>query len=59
MLTYKDVKFYVINLIGAILLLISLLVNFNLGRFAIEIFWITISIMGIINPDQVKPIHLC
>jgi len=38
MLTYKDVKFYVINLIGAILLLISLLVNFNLGRFAIEIF---------------------
>jgi len=45
----KNIKFYVINLIGAILLLISLLINFNLGSFVIEIFWITISMMGIIN----------
>lgn len=51
----KEVKFYVINLIGAILLLISLLVNFNLGSFIIEIFWITISMRGIINHYQVKP----
>jgi hypothetical protein len=45
----KDIKFYVINLIGGILLLISLLINFNLGSFIIEIFWITISMMGIIR----------
>lgn len=45
----KDVKFYVINLIGAVLLLISLLINFNLGSFVIEIFWIIISINGIVN----------
>jgi len=51
----KDVKFYVINLIGAILLLISLLINFNLGSFVIEIFWIIISIMGIVNYYKVKP----
>jgi predicted membrane protein len=51
----KDVKFYLINLIGAILLLISLLINFNLGSFLIEIFWIIISIMGIINHYKVKP----
>jgi predicted membrane protein len=51
----KDVKFYVINLIGAILLLLSLLIHFNLGSFVIEIFWITISIMGIINHYKVKP----
>ncbi len=50
----KEVKFYVVNLIGAILLLISLLINFNLGSFVIEIFWITISIMGIINNYKVK-----
>jgi len=45
----KDIKFYVINLIGASLLLISLLINFNLGSFIIEIFWIAISMTGIIN----------
>ena len=45
----KDVKFYVINLIGAVLLLISLLINFNLGSFVIEIFWIIISLNGIAN----------
>jgi predicted membrane protein len=50
----KDVKFYLINLIGAILLLISLLINFNLGSFVIEIFWIIISIMGIMNHYKVK-----
>ncbi|HDN26681.1 MAG TPA: hypothetical protein ENG03_06225 [Thioploca sp.] len=50
----KEVKFYVVNLIGAILLLISLLINFNLGSFVIEIFWIAISIMGIINNYKVK-----
>jgi len=50
----KNVKFYVINLIGAILLLISLLINFNLGSFVIEIFWIGISMMGIINYYQKK-----
>lgn len=51
----KDIKFYVVNLIGAILLLISLLIHFNLGSFVIEIFWITISIMGIVNHYKVKP----
>jgi len=51
----KDVKFYVINLIGGILLLISLLINFNLGSFVIEIFWIIISMMGIVNHYKVKP----
>jgi len=50
----KEVKFYVINLIGAVLLLISLLINFNLGSFVIEIFWIAISIFGIINNYKVK-----
>jgi predicted membrane protein len=50
----KDVRLYVINLIGAILLLISLLINFNLGSFIIEIFWIIISIMGIVNHYKAK-----
>ncbi|AUR86021.1 TMhelix containing protein [Vibrio phage 1.081.O._10N.286.52.C2] len=31
------------NMTGAILLTISLLINFNLGSFMIELFWIWIS----------------
>jgi len=43
----KSLKFQYINLIGAVLLLISLCVHFNLGSFIIEVFWIIITIFGI------------
>ena len=43
----KSLKFQYINLIGAILLLISLCVHFNLGSFIIEVFWIIITLYGI------------
>jgi len=42
-------QFQYINLIGAILLLISLCVHFNLGSFIIEVFWILITLYGIIK----------
>ncbi|NMM39929.1 CBU_0592 family membrane protein [Pseudoalteromonas arctica] len=35
------------NLSGAILLLISLCYNFNLASFVIEIFWIAASLIGL------------
>lgn len=35
-----------LNLLGAIFLIISLLVHFNLGSFIIEVFWIFITIFG-------------
>ena len=38
-----------INLIGAVLILISLLYSFNLSSFIIEIFWIGISLIGVIR----------
>lgn len=38
--------YQILNLIGAILLLISLFVHFNLGSFIIEIFWIAITLLG-------------
>jgi len=41
------VKYNVINLTGAILLLISLIKHPNLGSVCIEIFWIIISLYGI------------
>ena len=37
------------NLIGAVMILISLLYNFNLASFVIEIFWILISLWGIVE----------
>lgn len=40
-------QFNVVNLCGAVLLLISLCVHFNLGSFVIELFWIAISIKGL------------
>lgn len=36
-----------INLLGAVLLLISLTVNFNLPSIVLEIVWITIAVFGI------------
>ncbi|MGB2553187.1 CBU_0592 family membrane protein [Campylobacter sp. MOP51] len=46
-LTSNDLSYQLINLAGAILLIISLLVHFNLGSFLIEVFWIFITLYGI------------
>jgi len=35
------------NLVGAALIIISLIVNFNLSAFIIEAFWVAISLIGI------------
>ena len=37
------------NMAGAILLVISLCFNFNLGSMLIEFFWIAISVSGLIK----------
>jgi len=50
---HHSLKFQVLNLCGAILLIISLLVHFNLGSFMIEVFWVIITIYGIIK-NRVK-----
>ena len=43
----KGLSYNLINLVGAIFLLISLLINFNLASFVIEIFWIIASLIGL------------
>lgn len=35
------------NAVGAVLLLVSLTVNFNLSSVIIEIFWLAISVIGL------------
>lgn len=41
--------YQLLNLLGAIALIISLWVHFNLGSFLIEIFWIVITLYGIVT----------
>ena len=50
----KSLQFQLINLVGAILLLISLCVHFNLGSFIIEVFWILITLYGMIKNKQTR-----
>lgn len=42
-----DLIYSVLNAAGAILILLSLLYNFNFAAFLIELFWLIISIIGI------------
>ena len=43
----KALSYSVLNLVGALLITISLLYEFNFSALVIEIFWIAISIYGI------------
>lgn len=45
----KDLGFSVLNTLGAFLIIISLLYNWNLSSFLMETTWIVISIYGIIK----------
>ena len=43
----KGLAYNLCNLVGALLLLLSLLVHFNLASFVIELFWIAASLVGL------------
>ena len=43
----NGITYNLMNLSGAILLLISLCYNFNLASFVIELFWIVASLIGL------------
>ena len=47
-------SFSVLNGAGAALVLVSLSVDFNLGAFVVEAFWLAISILGAIRWLYVK-----
>lgn len=50
----KGLQYNLMNLIGALCLLISLCINFNLASFVIEIFWIVASLIGLYNLWQAR-----
>jgi hypothetical protein len=45
----KGLAYNVINLVGAVFLLVSLCYNFNLASFVIEVFWIGASMIGLLR----------
>lgn len=50
----SSLNYQLFNLIGAIALIISLIVHFNLGSFLIEIFWIVITLYGMLKNIRKK-----
>jgi hypothetical protein len=47
-----------LNAFGAGLIVISLLANFNLSAFLMEVFWVLISFVGIFRHLRPKPAQL-
>ena len=43
----NGLAYSLLNAIGALLIIFSLLVNFNLSAFLMEAFWVLISLIGI------------
>ncbi len=44
-----ELIYSVTNLLGALLIVVSLIYTFNLASFIIEVFWIAISLIGIVR----------
>ena len=48
----------ILNAVGAGLIVVSLLTNFNLSAFLMEVFWVLISLLGIYRHLHPKPAQL-
>ncbi|MDG1875740.1 MAG: hypothetical protein P8J27_17645 [Mariniblastus sp.] len=51
-LKVDDLHYSLANALGAILLIVSLVYEFNLGAMIIECFWLAISLVGIVKSIQ-------
>lgn len=49
MVSVAELRYSVLNALGAGLIIYSLSVNFNLSAFIIEAFWLAISMIGIVQ----------
>lgn len=53
----KDLSFSILNTLGAFLIIISLLYDWNLSSFIMEFTWMMISFYGIVKYYKVKKIE--
>jgi hypothetical protein len=44
-----------VNGLGALLVMLSLLFEFNLGAFVLECFWLLVSLLGLIRGLRARP----
>lgn len=56
-LSSDGLAYSLLNAIGAGLIIVSLLVNFNLSAFIIEVFWVLISFVGIYRYFRLKALR--
>lgn len=48
-------SYSLLNAVGALLVIVSLVFNFNFSAFLMEAFWFLISLIGLIRPLIAKP----
>ena len=53
---FDKLWFNLANLVGAVLLLASLWINFNLAAFVLEVAWAGIAVLGIIGALRVRKV---
>lgn len=53
-LAANDPRFAWANLVGAVLIILSLTVDWNLAAFVMEVFWIVISAFGLVRHYRTK-----
>ena len=52
-----DLMYSLLNAVGASLIVVSLLVNFNLSALVMEVFWVLISFVGIYRHFRLKALR--
>lgn len=52
----EALSYSLMNAIGASLIVVTLLINFNLSALLMEVFWVLISLLGVYRYFRVKPL---
>ena len=52
----EHLSYSLMNAIGASLIVVTLLINFNLSALLMEVFWVLISLLGVYRHFRVKPL---
>ena len=56
-LSSSGLAYSLLNAVGACLIVLSLIVNFNLSAFIMEVFWVLISCVGIYRYFRLKSLR--